>query len=361
MERKIIHIDMDAFYASIEQRDNPQLRGKPVAVGWDGKRGVVASASYEARRFGIRSAMSSIKAKKLCPHLIFVPSQMNLYRKESHAIHSIFYEYTDVVESIGYDEAFLDVTENKQNMILAVDIAKEIKEKIKSRLGLVASAGISYNKFLAKIASDYRKPDGLCTIHPDIAVSFIEKLPVESFWGIGKVTALRMHDLDIHNGLDLRNYPLSGLLSEFGKVGILYHNFSKGIDHRRVETLRIRKSVGCEYTFAEDLVSMDAIERAIEIDILPELMNRLSRTRFEGKTLTLKIRFNDFTQKTISKTRPYMLRTLGEIRSLTQVILSQLVLSDERVRLLGLTVSNPLLLAEDGQTYLDFNFHESND
>ena len=208
--RKIIHIDMDAFYASVEQRDNPDLRGKPIAVGHAEERGVVAAASYEARRFGVRSAMSSQKARRLCPQLIFVPGRMEVYKEVSRQIHEIFHEYTDVIEPISLDEAFLDVTENKPGISLAVDIAKEIKQR--ERLHLVASAGVSYNKFLAKIASDYRKPDGLCTIHPDQALDFIARLPIESFWGVGPVTAKRMHALGIHNGVQLRACTLDFLV-----------------------------------------------------------------------------------------------------------------------------------------------------
>ena len=199
MERKIIHIDMDAFYASVEQRDNPELRGIPLAVGHAKERGVVAAASYEARKFGVRSAMSSQRAKRLCPQLTFVSGRMDVYKAVSRQIHEIFHEYTDIVEPLSLDEAFLDVTENKQNIPLAVDIAKAIKQKIREELHLIASAGVSYNKFLAKIASDYRKPDGLCTIHPSQAEEFIKRLPIESFWGIGPVTAQRMHSLGIHN------------------------------------------------------------------------------------------------------------------------------------------------------------------
>ena len=217
-DRKIIHIDMDAFYASVEQRDNPDLRGKPIAVGHAEERGVVSAASYEARRFGVRSAMSSQKAKRLCPQLIFVRGRMEVYKEVSRQIHEVFHEYTDVIEPISLDEAFLDVTENKPGIALAVDIAKEIKQKIRERLHLVASAGVSYNKFLAKIASDYRKPDGLCTIHPDQALDFIARLPVESFWGVGPVTAKRMHALGIHNGAQLRACTEDYLVREFGKV-----------------------------------------------------------------------------------------------------------------------------------------------
>ena len=206
-ERKIIHIDMDAFYASVEQRDNPELRGKPLAVGHAEERGVVAAASYEARRYGVRSAMSSQKAKRLCPQLIFVHGRMDVYKEVSRRIHEIFHTYTDIIEPLSLDEAFLDVTENKTDIPLAVDIAKEIKKQIREELGLIASAGVSYNKFLAKVASDYRKPDGLCTIHPDQALEFISRLPIESFWGVGPVTARRMHSIGIHSGRELQTSP----------------------------------------------------------------------------------------------------------------------------------------------------------
>lgn len=207
-ERKIIHIDMDAFYASVEQRDNPELRGKPLAVGHAEERGVVAAASYEARRYGVRSAMSSQKAKRLCPQLIFVHGRMDVYKDVSRRIHEIFHTYTDIIEPLSLDEAFLDVTENKTDIPLAVDIAKEIKKRIREELGLIASAGVSYNKFLAKVASDYRKPDGLCTVYPDQALAFISRLPIESFWGVGPVTAQRMHSLGIHSGKELLRWPL---------------------------------------------------------------------------------------------------------------------------------------------------------
>ena len=240
--RKIIHIDMDAFYASVEQRDFPQYRGKPLAVGNPDRRGVVAAASYEARKFGVRSAMSSLKAKKLCPELIFTPGRMQVYKSVSNQIHTIFREYTDLIEPLSLDEAFLDVTDNKKNMSLAIEIAQEIKQRIFSETGLYASAGVSYNKFLAKIASDYRKPNGLCTIHPTRAIEFIERLPIESFWGIGQVTAEKMHALGIHSGKELRDCTLSFLIQHFGRYGSVYYNFARGIDNRPVETDWIRKS-----------------------------------------------------------------------------------------------------------------------
>ncbi len=250
---------MDAFYASVEQRDNPALRGKPIAVGHAEERGVVAAASYEARRFGVRSAMSSLKAKRLCPQLIFIPGRMEVYKSVSRQIHEIFHEYTDVIEPISLDEAFLDVTENKPGIPLAVDIAKEIKRKMRERLNLVASAGISYNKFLAKIASDYRKPDGLCTIHPAQALDFVARLPIESFWGVGPVTAKKMHTLGIHNGEQLRMQSLEMLTREFGKVGTVYYDFARGIDIRPVEAVRIRKSVGCEHTLEKDISKRSSV------------------------------------------------------------------------------------------------------
>ena len=285
-DRKIIHIDMDAFYASVEQRDNPELRGKPIAVGHAEERGVVAAASYEARRFGVRSAMSSQKAKRLCPQLIFVHGRMEVYKEVSRQIHEIFHEYTDVIEPISLDEAFLDVTENKPGITLAVDIAKEIKQKIRERLHLVASAGVSYNKFLAKIASDYRKPDGLCTIHPDQALDFIARLPIESFWGVGPVTAKRMHALGIHNGAQLRSCTQDFLTREFGKVGAVYYDFARGIDLRPVEAVRIRKSIGCERTLDRDISQRSSV--IIELyHVAVELVQRLGRhPDFRGNTLT---------------------------------------------------------------------------
>ena len=354
MYRKIIHIDMDAFYASVEQRDNPLLKGKPVAVGHAGKRGVVAAASYEARRFGVHSAMSSKKAKELCPELIFVPGRMDVYKSISAEIHEIFHEYTDMIEPISYDEAFLDVTENKKGIELAVDIAKEIKTKIKERLNLVASAGVSYNKFLAKIASDYRKPNGLCTIHPDKALEFIDGLKIESFWGIGKVTAQRMHQLGIHTGKDLRVYPLGKLLAMFGRSAVLYHDFARGIDNRKVESTRIRKSVGCEYTFLEDLTEKEQLEEKLIQEILPDLLNRMEIACFEGRTLTIKIKFSDFSQKTLSKTMPYLLNDENEIKQLIYQLITPFSINENRVRLLGLTISSPIRVSENGQLYLEF-------
>lgn len=345
--RKIIHIDMDAFYASVEQRDNPGLRGKPVAVGHAESRGVVAAASYEARRFGVRSAMPSARAKRMCPHLIFVPGRMDVYKEVSRQIHDIFHEYTDLVEPISLDEAFLDVTVNKPGIALAVDIAVEIKRKIRQRLGLVASAGVSYNKFLAKIASDMRKPDGLCTIHPSVAMDFISRIPVESFWGVGPVTAKRMHALGIHDGADLRGCTLGFLTHEFGKAGGIYYNFARGIDLRPVEAERIRKSVGCEHTFDRDISDPAEVEAEVN-HAVAELVLRLDRKPFQGSTLTLKVKFYDFTQITRSVTRAESLNSYSTIQPIALQLMEAVDYRTRPVRLIGLTVSNPHPLAEDG-------------
>ncbi len=339
-ERKIIHIDMDAFYASVEQRDHPELRGKPIAVGHAEQRGVVSAASYEARKFGVRSAMSSLKAKQLCPHIVFVPGRMQVYKEVSAQIHSIFHEYTDLIEPLSLDEAFLDVTQNKKGIALAVDIAKEIKQRIREELNLIASAGISYNKFLAKIASDYRKPDGLCTIHPDQALEFIAHLPIESFWGVGKVTAQKMHALGIHKGKDLQPCSLEMLTRLFGKAGQIYYDFARGIDLRPVEATRIRKSVGCEHTLEKDITRTSSV--IIELyHVATELVERLKRNGFSGNTLTLKIKFYDFKQITRSLTQDKELNQMVDILPLAKQLLKEVDYSIRPIRLIGLSVSNP--------------------
>lgn len=331
---------MDAFYASVEQRDYPELREKPLAVGHAEERGVVAAASYEARRYGVRSAMSSQKAKRLCPQLIFVHGRMDVYKAVSRQIHEIFHEYTDLIEPLSLDEAFLDVTENKHGIPFAVDIAKEIKNRIREELNLVASAGISYNKFLAKIASDYRKPDGLCTIHPDQALNFVAHLPVESFWGVGPVTAKKMHSLGIHNGLQLRDCSVEMLLRQFGKVGALYYDFARGIDLRPVEATRVRKSIGCERTLEKDISVRSSV--IIELyHLAVELIGRLQRKEFKGNTLTLKIKFHDFSQITRSITKTEELTTLDVVLPLAKELLKGVDYEQHPIRLIGLSVSNP--------------------
>lgn len=346
---------MDAFFASVEQRDNPELRGKPLAVGHAEERGVVAAASYEARRYGVRSAMSSQKAKRLCPQLIFVPGRMDVYKSVSRQIHEIFHEYTDLIEPLSLDEAFLDVTENKPGIALAVDIAREIKQRIRKDLNLVASAGVSYNKFLAKIASDYRKPDGLCTIHPDQALDFIGRLPIESFWGVGPVTAKKMHQLGIHNGMQLRNCSQDMLLRQFGKAGSIYYDFARGIDLRPVEAIRIRKSIGCEHTLEKDISLKSSV--IIEMyHVATELIERLHRKEFKGNTLTLKIKFHDFSQITRSITQMQELTTLDRILTLAKQLLNEVEYETHPIRLIGLSVSNPKEEADERGVWEQLSF-----
>lgn len=341
--RKIVHVDMDAFYASVEQRDNPALRGRPIAVGHAEGRGVVATASYEARQYGVRSAMPSAKAKELCPHLIFVEGRMAHYKAVSKSIHEIFHRYTDIIEPISLDEAFLDVTHNKQGIALGVDVAKAIKAEIREELGLVASAGVSYNKFLAKIASDWRKPDGLCTIHPDRAIAFIDQLPIEAFWGVGPATAAKCHALGIHKAPDLRAWALSDLLRHFGQSGYDFYRFVRGIDDRPVRAWRERKSVGCERTFRHDLRARHQISQVLA-DLVEELTKRLERAQFVGCTLTLKLRHHDFTTKTRAYTSDVPYGALDRVRLLEDAerLLAGASIPAAGIRLMGLIVSTPI-------------------
>ena len=339
-ERKIIHIDMDAFFASVEQRDNPDLRGKPIAVGFDGPRGVVSTASYEARQYGVHSAMSIAQAKRLCPDLIIVPTQHEHYKEVSCQIHRIFKEYTDLIEPISIDEAYLDVTSNKKGIELAVDIAKDIKQRIKAETQLTASAGVSYCKFLAKVASDYRKPDGLCTIHPEKALDFIAHLPVEDFWGVGKRTLQKMHYMGIFTGEDLRKVSEQHLVEVFGKAGHIFYDFARGIDNRPVIAYRERKSVGCEQTFLEDISLKSAVIIELYHTVL-ELLERINKSGFEGRTLTLKVKFSDFTQITRSISQNKILKKKTDILPLAKQLLKQVDYSSTHpIRLLGLSVSN---------------------
>lgn len=333
-------MDMDAFYASVEQRDRPELRGKPLAVGHPGERSVVAAASYEARRYGVRSAMPSQRASRLCPDLIFVPARMEVYKAVSQQIHDIFHDYTDIIEPISLDEAFLDVTDNKPGMPLAVDIAREIKRRIREELGLVASAGVSYNKFLAKVASDYRKPDGLCTIHPDRALDFIARLKVEQFWGVGPVTARRMHEMGVYTGRQLQRCSLNLLVRWFGKAGRLYYDFAHGVDLRPVEAVRVRKSVGCERTLEKDISLRSS--GLIELHhVAKELEKRLLRTGFRGNTLTLKIKFKDFVQITRSFTQKQDFTTFESFYPQAKALLASVDYESHPIRLIGLSVSHP--------------------
>ena len=351
--RKIIHVDMDAFFASVEQRDHPELKGKPLAVGFDGPRGVVATASYEARKFGVHSAMSMAKAKQLCPSLIIVDSDHHHYSQVSHEIHEIFREYTDLIEPISIDEAFLDVTDNKKKMESAVDLAMEIKRKIHEKTKLTASAGISYNKFLAKIASDYRKPDGLFCIPPDEALDFIAQLPIEKFWGIGPKTANRMHQMGIFNGAQLRQVSSSHLIEVFGKAGAIYYNFSRGIDDRPVIVEHERKSVGCEQTFLEDLTLRGQLIIELYHTVM-ELVERIEKSGFKGKTLTLKVKYSDFSQITRSTTGNQILSSKDTILPLAKSLLQSIEFSPTHpIRLLGLSVSNPSQKEKAGPRWIE--------
>ena len=336
-DRKIIHIDMDAFYASVEQHDFPELKGKPLAVG-GGMYGVVAAASYEARKFGVRSAMPGKIALEKCPQLIVVKPRFQRYKEISQQIRKIFYEFTDLVEPLSLDEAYLDVTENKKDMESANDIAREIRRRIFEETGLTASAGISINKFLAKVASDYNKPNGQKTIHPTQILDFMEDLPIEKFFGIGKVTANKMHELHIFKGSDLKKKSLDDLLKLFGKSGNYYYNVVRGIHHSEVKPHRIQKSVAVEETFWENLLDEEAVFKQLKI-ISEELEIRLSKKEIKGKSLTLKIKYKDFTQYTRSKTQEVYFDGNLDFYETAQK-LWELRPFDKPVRLLGLSLSN---------------------
>ena len=336
--RKIIHVDMDAFYASVAELDNPELRGKAIAVGGSEERGVVSAASYEARKFGVKSAMSSFLAKQKCPHLIFVKSDFERYKELSVKIRAVFYEYTDLVEPLSLDEAYLDVTENKKGNPSANEIAREIRERIYTETGLRASAGISINKFIAKVASDINKPNGQKTIHPEEVLQFLEELPVNKFYGVGKVTASKMYNLGMFKGKDLKKKPLEELVKSFGKSGTHYYNIVRGIHNSAVKPNRIRKSIAAERTFSENLSSeIFMIERLDKI--ADELEKRMKKTDTKGKTITLKIKYSDFTQQTRSKTKTNFMQTKKEFFPVVKELLYQDKLVNS-VRLLGLSFGN---------------------
>ena len=361
---KIIHVDMDQFFAAVEQRDNPELKGKPIAVGHDAERGVVSTASYEARRFGVHSAQSIQVAKRLCPQLIIVEPHFQRYKEVSAQLHEIFHDYTDIIEPISLAEAFLDVTENKKGIDLGVEIAREIKQRILETTGLTASAGVSYCKFLAKIASDWRKPDGLTVIHPDRALDFIAQLKVEKIWGVGNKTAEKMHRMGIFTGADLRKVSLARLNQEFGKMGSVFHDFANGIDTRPVISEWERKSVSCERTFEKDIFDNAAVTIHLYHTVL-ELVRRIEKADFEGHTLTLKVKFarkqeqtevpfqsaereqtrqyakfQDFQQITRSVTVDYILRTKEDILPLAKQLMGDVEFHSHPIRLLGLGVAN---------------------
>ena len=336
--RKIIHIDMDAFYASVEQMDHPELRGKPIAVGGSENRGVVAAASYEARKFGVRSAISGVLAKKNCPELIFVSPRFDRYKEISKKIHAIFHDYTDLVEPLSLDEAYLDVTHNKKGNPSATLLAKEIRTRILNEVGLTASAGISVNKFVAKIASDYNKPNGQKTVNPDEVLSFLEELPIRKFYGVGKVTTEKMYQLGIFTGLELKSKSLEFLSAHFGKSGAVYYHVVRGIHNSEVKPDRITKSVAAEHTFDTNLSSEIFMLEQLE-KIATSLERRLKKQNIAGKTVTLKIKYSDFSQQTRSKTVPYFIADKGLILENVKELLYQERMKDS-VRLLGISLSN---------------------
>lgn len=338
--RKIIHIDMDAFYASVEQRDNPEYMGKPIAVGGSPTgRGVVATASYEARKFGVRSAMSSRKAIQLCPQIIFVYPRFEAYKSVSRSIREIFHRYTDIIEPLSLDEAYLDVTNDKLNIGSALEIAQQIKNAIKNELNLTASAGVSTNKFVAKIASDINKPDGLTFIGPSKIETFISNLPVEKFFGVGKVTADKMKKMQLFTGADLKKLSENDLVRNFGKTGHFYFKIVRGIDEREVQTHRETKSLGAEDTFAYDLNTIE--EMYIELErIALVVFNRLQKNQLKGRTITLKIKYGDFTQITRNQSVPNAVSDFETILGTAKNLLGKVEMNEKSVRLLGISLSN---------------------
>src|SRR3954452_9643196 len=338
-QRKIIHVDMDAFYASVEQRDNPDLRGKPVAVGGSGERGVVVAASYEARKFGVRSAMPSVTAKRNCPDLIFVKPRFDVYKAVSLQIRAVFAEHTPLIEPLSLDEAYLDVTENLQGIASATEIAEAIRARIKAETELTASAGVSYNKFLAKLASDHRKPDGLFVITPQMGPAFVEDLPVGKFHGIGPATTAKMNGHGIHTCADLRAQPLDFLQRQFGKTGAFYYWIARGIDERPVRADRVRKSIGAENTFSEDLQGFESIRDALQ-PIVEKVWRHCEQIGTRGRTATLKVKFADFEQITRSRSVGTEIGNQRDLQEIALDLLRGLAPMKKRVRLLGITLSS---------------------
>lgn len=337
--RKIIHIDMDAFYASVEQRDNPELRGRPVAVGYGAKRGVVAAASYEARAFGVYSAMPSVTAMRKCSNLIFVPPRFEVYRSVSAQIRELFAEHTDLIEPLSLDEAYLDVTENKQGILVATHIANAIRSRIKEVTGLNSSAGISYNKFLAKMASGYRKPNGFFVIPPGKGADFVAKLPIEKFHGVGPATAKKMHDQGLMFGADLARLSMNETAERFGSSAEYWFHLARGIDNREVTPDRERKSIGAEDTFPEDISTIEAARSMTEPLIAKVWDGCVGRGLF-GRTVTLKVKFADFEQITRSRSNPVPLRRQTDVASAIDALLEAAFPPRVPVRLLGVAVSN---------------------
>jgi len=351
-KRKFIHIDMDAFFASVEQRDNPQYRGRAVIVGGSpDKRGVVAACSYEARKFGIHSAMSSAMAQRLCRDAVFLKPRFDAYRTVSNQLHTIFKTFTDQIEPLSLDEAFLDVTECSSYQGSATLIARSIKQQIKQYIGLIASAGISYNKFLAKIASDMDKPDGFYLIKPGQGVEFIARLPIRKFYGIGRATEAKMKKLGIHTGAELKKQTRDQLISSFGKSGHYFYDIARGIDNRPVKTSRIRKSLGTETTFENDLVSIDQMLEHLE-RLADKVILRLEDKNLSARTITLKVKFADFELMTRSRTLEKPITGYEEMMGLLPGLLNKTDIRNRNVRLLGITTSNLEYLTKEKQINL---------
>ncbi|MEO1023229.1 MAG: DNA polymerase IV [Bacteroidota bacterium] len=356
--RKIIHIDMDAFFAAVEQRDNPDLRGKPVIVGGSPNgRGVVSTASYEARKFGVHSAMPTSQAYRLCPHGIFVRGRFEAYKEASEHIREVFFEYTDLVEPLSLDEAYLDVTENFYGIPSAIKIAKQIRSSIKERTQLTASAGVSFNKFLAKIASDYDKPDGLTVIRPEHAEAFIEELDIKKFFGVGKATQKKMHALGIKTGKQLKEWAEIDLVKAFGKSGRYYYRIARGIDHREVKPHRVRKSYGKERTFSEDIGDLDWVHTFFE-ELAQSISEGMKKIHAAGKTITIKVRYKNFDTITRSQSHPYYTNDPKVIADTAKLLLEQTEVGNRQVRLLGISLSNLNLGESDYFEQLELRFGE---
>lgn len=353
--KKIIHIDMDAFYASVEQQDNPELKGKPIAVGGSKERGVVAAASYEARKYGVRSAMASAIAYRQCPHLIFVTPRFDRYKEISGIIRQIFFEYTDLVEPLSLDEAYLDVTENKIGLPSATLIAQQIRAKIKEQTGLTASAGVSYNKFLAKTASDVNKPNGYFVILPHEAEKFLYKLPIQRFYGIGKATAEKMKTAGIFTGGDLRKKSLEDLTLRYGKSGNYYYNICRGIDLREVKPDRERKSVSTENTFDSNLMTLNEVHTQL-VKLCQSTFERYEKHNNRGKTVTIKVKYGDFKQITRSRSSDLPIESLSQLQHEVLSLIDSAIIKEEGIRLLGVGISNFTVEkpSETSQLTLDF-------
>jgi len=356
--RRIIHVDMDAFYASVEQRNNPALKGKPVIVGGSpNSRGVVAACSYEARKFGIHSAMASSRAYRLCPTAVFVRPDFSQYQEVSSQVHEIFYQYSDLVEPLSLDEAYIDITEYLENGQRASEIAEEIRKKIFEKTNLTASAGVSYNKFIAKIASDYNKPNGITVIPPQKAQAFLDSLLIKKFFGIGKATEKRFHSMGVKTGYDLRQIPLFEMETIFGKTGKFFYNCARGIDDREVSPYRERKSLGKERTFKEDIDDINLIVDFLE-NIAQELVEYLEKKRLKPRTCTLKVKYSDFELATRSTSPGYIISSKEEIMKNVKELLHLTELPQKKIRLAGISLSNfydESLLIRDEQLTFDFS------